>query len=293
MNRRSLLSLAAPALGGALAACGAPGGSSAPAGKGTPETQYAVQVASSDLAVGKNRVAFVVLKFTKGMEAPVRIPDAQLNLRYYFPIDPQPIPKGDGSAQFWSVDSKDKGLYVTQGQFDQAGTWGLEVSGTANGAAFGPARAAFMVKPKPETPAIGAPAPRSKNLTRYDVDDIKKIDSGLKPNDMHELSIADAIEQKKPLLIVFGSPGFCPTQTCAPEVEEVQKLKAKVGDKANFIHVEIWKDPLKREPYPTVTEWGLPTDPWVFLVDRNGMVADKFEGPAPLPELEAALAKLF
>jgi len=109
---------------------------------------------------------------------------------------------------------------------------------------------------------------------------------------MHEFSIADAIDQKKPLVIVFGSPGFCVTQTCAPEVEEVQKLKAKVGEKANFIHIEIWKDPLKREPYSTVTEWGLPTDPWVFLVDRNGMVADKFEGPAPLGELEASLAKL-
>src|SRR6266498_5148674 len=127
MNRRSILSMVAlPALGGTLAACGAPGSSNAPVGKGTPETQYAVQVASSDLAVGKNRVAFVVLRFTKGMEAPARIPDAQLNLRYYFPIEKDPVPRGDGSAQFWSVDSKDKGLYVTQGQFDQAGNWGLE-----------------------------------------------------------------------------------------------------------------------------------------------------------------------
>jgi hypothetical protein len=41
-----------------------------------------------------------------------------------------------------------------------------------------------------------------------------------------------------------------------------------------------------------VQEWGLLSEPWTFLVDRHGVVADKFEGPAPFAELEPALQKL-
>jgi hypothetical protein len=41
-----------------------------------------------------------------------------------------------------------------------------------------------------------------------------------------------------------------------------------------------------------VKEWGLVTEPWVFMIDRQGLVADKFDGPAPVAELEPALQKL-
>jgi hypothetical protein len=249
-------------------------------------------VPNSDLAVGRNRLTLGLLQFTRGQEAPARVTDGQLSLKFYFPIEPQPVPRFDAVPQFRYVDDRNKGLYVAYVQFDQPGTWGVEVTGTAAGAPVGPARSQFQVKAKSDTPAIGAPAPRSRNLTRYDVDDIRKIDSGLQPNDMHELTIADAIEQRKPLVVLFASPGFCVTQTCAPQLGEVQKLKARYGDQVSFIHIEIYKDPMTRTPFETVKEWGLVTEPWVFLVDRNGTVADKFEGPAPYSELEPALQKL-
>jgi hypothetical protein len=250
-------------------------------------------IPNSDLAVGKNRLSLALLQIKKGVPDPIPVTDAKLNLKFYYPIQPQPVLHGGEAApEFRYVDDKSKGLYVAQVQFDQPGVWGVEVTGTNKDGSVGPARVQFQVKPKSDTPAIGAPAPRSKNLTRHDVDDIKKIDSGSPPNDMHELSIADALDQKKPLVIAFASPGFCTTATCAPEIGEVQKLEAKYRQQANFIHVEIYKDPMTRTPYETVIQWGLPTDPWVFMVDRNGMVANKFEGPAPLSELEPALQQL-
>ena len=39
----------------------------------------------------------------------------------------------------------------------------------------------------------------------------------------------------------------------------------------------------------TVEEWHLPSDPWTFVVDRTGVVRDRFEGAAPIDELEPAL----
>jgi hypothetical protein len=232
------------------------------------------------------------LQLPKGQTSPVPLPDAQLALRFFHPIEPQAVLKGEAAPEFRYVGEKVKGLYVAQVQFDQPGPWGVEVNGTSGGQPLPTQRVQFQVKPKPDTPALGEPAPRSRNLTRHDVDDIRKIDSGATPNDMHDLTIADAIADQRPLVVLFASPGFCVTQTCAPQVGEVQKLKAKYGEQVNFIHIEIFKDPMTRTPYETVKEWGLTSEPWTFMVDRAGLVAEKFEGPAPLAELEPALQKL-
>ncbi len=249
-------------------------------------------VPNTDLAVGLNRFSLGVLQIARGAPAPVPVADANLALRFFFPLEPQPVARGEAKPQFRFVEDRRKGLYVAQVQFDHPGTWGVEVNGTLGDQSLATAGAQFTVKPRGDTPAINAPAPRSRNLTRYDVDDIRKIDSGSTPNDMHELTIAEAIAQGKPLVILFASPGFCVTQTCAPQLGEVQRLKARYGQQANFIHIEIFKDPMSRTPYETVTEWGLTSEPWVFLVDSAGLVAAKFEGPAPFAELEPALQRL-
>ncbi|MGH2369354.1 MAG: hypothetical protein ACRDI2_14265, partial [Chloroflexota bacterium] len=269
-GRRTALALA---LTPALAACGQGAGGQgsnaqgrAPSGQ-SAGTRIDVAVPGTDLAVGPNRFSLGVLRITKGKPDVERVTDAQLSLRFFHPIQPQPVLKGEAVPEFRYVGDESKGLYIAHMQFDQAGAWGVEVTGTSAGQPLPVARVQFEVKPKPDTPAIGSPAPRSHNLTRHDVDDIRKIDSGATPNDMHELTIADAIEAGKPLVVLFASPGFCVTQTCAPELGEVQQLKAKYGQQANFIHIEIFKDPMTRTPYETVTEWGLTSEPWVFLVD--------------------------
>jgi hypothetical protein len=215
-----------------------------------------------------------------------------VKFRLYHPIGPQAVAKGDVTPTFRHVGDQTKGLYVASVQLDQAGPWGLEISGTTGGQQIATARVRFDVKAASETPAVGSAAPRSRNPTRHDVDDIKKIASEATPCAMHELSIAQAIEQKKPLVVSFTTPGFCATQYCAPQLQATQALQAKVGERANFVHVEIFKDPNTRTVWETVTEWKLTSEPWTFLVDRNGLIADKFEGAAPADELEAALAKL-
>jgi hypothetical protein len=281
------------ACGGATST-GAPNGGAAPGVAPGDAQGIPVQavIPGTDTAVGMNRFQVAILQVGQNGSLPKPIPEADLTLRFFHPIQPQAVPKGEAKPTFRYVGDKNKGLYVAQVKFDADGPWGVQIDGTANGQKLATTRVQFQVKPKSETPAIGSPAPRSRNLTRAEVDDIKKIDSGATPNDMHEVSIAQAIEQKKPLVILFASPGFCVTQTCAPQLAEVQRLKSQYGDKANFVHVEVYKDPTKLIPWETVTEWGLTSDPWTMMVDRNGNVAEKYEGPAPFAELEPALQKL-
>ena len=260
-------------------------------GQGTARIQAIVP--ATDLAVGPNRFALGILHFPENANEPQRLADATLRLKFYFPIEPTPVARGkEVSAIYRWVDVKGKGIYVAPVEFDQSGIWGVEVTGEAGGRTIGPARTRFPVKVKPDTPAIGSDAPRSRNLTARDVSNIKVIDSGVVPNDMHDLTIADAIATGKPLVAIFATPGFCATQTCAPMVEEMSALKRTLGDSVNFVHVEIYKDPQNRVPYETVTEWGLTSEPWVFLVDKRGKVAAKFEGPAPRAEVEEELRRL-
>jgi len=125
---------------------------------------------------------------------------------------------------------------------------------------------------------------------------VRDIDSGMPPDDMHDLSIAEAIAQHRPALVVFATPAFCTSAMCGPEVHAVQALEPIHRDRLVFIHVEIYQDyradPAKRHVAPTVQEWRLQSEPWVFLIDGQGIIASAFEGPAASDELRAAVDRM-
>jgi glutathione peroxidase-family protein len=56
-----------------------------------------------------------------------------------------------------------------------------------------------------------------------------------------------------------------------------------------FIHVEIYEGNQPPELNRWVKEWKLPTEPWVFLVGRDGRIKARFEGSVSAAELEAAV----
>jgi hypothetical protein len=61
------------------------------------------------------------------------------------------------------------------------------------------------------------------------------------------------------------------------------------GDRVVFIHEEIWESGSLQKFSPTVEEWNLRSEPWIFVVDGTGMVRARFEGLTTRRELEAAL----
>ena len=101
-----------------------------------------------------------------------------------------------------------------------------------------------MCCPRATRPPLARRAPKSKNLTADDVQNIAQIDSSSKPSrDMHTSTIAAAIAAGKPALVLFAVPGFCESRLCGPELEIMRKLYPKYKDKVEFIHVEFYKDP--------------------------------------------------
>jgi len=145
-------------------------------------------------------------------------------------------------------------------------------------------------------PGVGQPAPLTRNPTVRDVADVETIDSGRPPDDMHQISIADAIQQHRPAFVVFASPAFCTSRTCGPEIKVVQGLEPSYRDRLAFIHVEIYRDykpdPSKKQLAQAVVDWRLQTEPWVFLIDSRGVIQSRFEGATASDELKTAIDQL-
>jgi hypothetical protein len=160
-------------------------------------------------------------------------------------------------------------------------------------ASFEPVRLAVTVLDAPATPPVGSPAPRSRNLIARDVKDLREIDTSLKPDPrLHQVRIADAIKQGKPQLIVFATPQFCTSRMCGPVVDIVRTLLPTYGKRVAFTHQEIWQDFAEKKMFPTVEEWRLDTEPWIFVVDGKGIIRAKFEGLVTAQELEVALQQV-
>ncbi|MGB7859718.1 MAG: hypothetical protein WBM90_04415, partial [Acidimicrobiia bacterium] len=143
----------------------------------------------------------------------------------------------------------------------------------------------------PQVVAIGDEAPRSETRTTADhpLDDITS-DPDPDPA-FYELSVAEAVESG-PSVIVFGTPAWCTSQACGPLLDQVKALSGEFPD-LNYVHVEIYED-IHVQSFdqltlvPSVVEWALPAEPWVFVTDSAGRVSASFEGVASEAELRAA-----
>jgi len=274
----------------------------------SPPGDIQALVVSSDLAVGQNR--FVLGLLTEDNQV---ITDAQVHFAFFRQGD-DAIPRSEADGAFKSTQvefthvhengeqhlhDEVTGVYVADVTFDQATAVYVRVTGTlSDGKPFTAHTADFPVQSQSQTPSLGSPAPRSNNPTTADVSDITLIDSSDPPRpEMHALSIAQAIDTGKPVVIAFATPAFCQSRVCGPTMEVMDELYSKHSDAAVFVHVEPYDLAMLRQQgqfqqAPAAQEWHLPSEPWVFVLDRQGRVAAKFEGIVTVEDLDAALSGL-
>jgi hypothetical protein len=194
---------------------------------------------------------------------------------------------------------QNKGVYVVHQTFGRAGFYNVVVRAT-KGSISTTTTAAFQVIDSDPGIAVGSPAPRTQNPTASQVSGIREIDTNVPPDDMHYTSIAAAIAARHPVVAYFGSPGFCRSKNCGPETDVVKSLEPAYRPKGvDFVHIETYKggtpdntDLAKATVSPFFEEWKLNSDPWVIVVDKNGVVAAKFDGPTGADEIDAVLRGL-
>ena len=82
-------------------------------------------------------------------------------------------------------------------------------------------------------------------------------------------------------------------RVCGPVTDVAEEVKAEYGDRADFIHMEIYNDnDPNKGVRPQVRAWGLRRrEPFLFAIDRRGRMVDRLEGAFSVAELEAAVRK--
>ena len=252
-----------------------------------------IELATTDLGVGPNRLAFALIDADSG---PIRGADALVSTFFLGGGQREgPIQTARAVWRRWPI--AQSGLYTANFDFPRPGLWGIAASFVDSLGATRTASARFEAPPKSATPSIGEPSPRSITKLARDYDDIRRITSDPEPDpELYALTVADAIDAHKPFVVTFSTPAFCRSGTCGPQLDVVKDLKNTYWREANFIHVEVYDNPIETHPdfsnariVRAMTEWGLPTEPWTFVIDSEGKVAAKFEAFATKDELDEAL----
>jgi hypothetical protein len=184
------------------------------------------------------------------------------------------------------------GVFVARPTFTAPGTYGVIAKVTLPDGTVRAGQANFEVTADDPVPNRGEPAIASLSLTATTPEEREHVCSATPPDDMHDLTIQAAVSNGRPSVILFATPAYCSTRTCGPSLEATVELKRRYGDRANFIHVEIYPNDDYTTVAPTVTEWSLPSEPWLFLIDANGTIVERYEGGIGLTELDPAVQQL-
>lgn len=142
-------------------------------------------------------------------------------------------------------------------------------------------------------PLAGKPAPLIHTPTAQDVGgDASKITTRIPPDTQNEVDYADVLG-KEPILLLFATPKFCQSRVCSPVVDVAEQAKAKFGNEARFIHMEIFNDknPSHLTVLPQVRAFHLPSEPWLFAIGREGLVKATIQGGFGTELMDEAVEK--
>lgn len=249
---------------------------------------YTIALGTPDLSPGLHRISLVI----EGPAGLVETPAMRITVL----PDDAPGEMQEVVARFSRFPDGVRGFHVTYVDFATVGRWNL-ILHIPSEAGFEDIGIAIDIPDDTLAPSVGDAAPPSDSRTITDVANIEDLSTGDEPDPgLYLVSLADAVEAGKPLVVVFASPGFCTNAFCGPQAEVLSELRSIYGDAANYVHVDLYENPaevkLGAEPIetPILEEWGLHTGEWTFVVNADGVVAARFEAFAPLDEVETALA---
>ena len=185
-------------------------------------------------------------------------------------------------------------VYLTDIEFPKDGEWRIAAvikDGDRLTASLLPSVIVGGVK---RVPRVGEKAPLIHTPTAEDVGgDLSKLTTRIPPDTQNQVDYADALG-KEPIILLFATPQFCQSRVCGPVVDVAEQVKQLYGDKAAFIHMEIWEDndPTTERVRPQVKAFNLPTEPWLFAIKQDGTVADVLQGAFGPDALTEAVEKV-
>lgn len=215
-------------------------------------------------------------------------------------VDAPVEPRGPFTARWQGYSSPQEGgppgIHALDVRFDRPGVWTLLVQIAAGDETL-LGTGQVTVQAKALNPAPGDRAIASLTPTVDNHRGVEPICTRKPACPMHQVTLADAIRSGKPTLFIFGTPAFCESRTCGPNLDELLIVREQWGADANFVHAEVYKDDdpdtiRKQIVSPTFEEWGFKSEPWIYLIDRRGVIAARYEGPVVASRLRRDLRLL-
>jgi hypothetical protein len=243
--------------------------------------------ATSDPAIGDSRFLFAINEIGGERRGS---PDEIVTFTAK-PLDAPGTTIEDQATFVWVVPDG-FGLYKADIPFDTAGMWEIEFA-VSTGEKTEPFL--VLVNEEPATVAIGEPAPRIASPTLADtpIEDLTTDDPVQET--LYELSLDEALENGKKTVAIFATPAFCTSAACGPMMAQAKTVSASYPD-VNWVHVEVYSGfnesdfaPDVDHLVPAVVAFGLPSEPWIFVMDEDGGVMARLEGVLAEGELEALL----
>ena len=254
-------------------------------------------LASSVFTVGEQRLAFGVIddqgQFVYGKTAVyvAPSPDEPAQGPFVAPADVLVTEGRYRSRQAAEEGDPFAAVYAAQVPFERKGTYSvLTVTLSGNTMLAAPAQVQVRTKKDDPVPDVGEPAPRVETDTLASArGNVEAIDTRVPPSDMHEASFDDVVG-REPVALLFATPQLCQSRVCGPVTDVALQMKARYGDRMEFIHQEVYvdNDPQQGLRQP-LRRFRVPTEPWLFVVGADGRITARLEGSFGLAAFEDAI----
>ena len=219
----------------------------------------------------------------------------------YLPLPGSSPPSGDTTKPVY-LPTDQRGVYAANVAFDKPGFWGVAAVVDLGGPQE--VRTPFKVLPKHAVPAPGDPAPATQNLTVNTpgaapeaIDSRASANTPVPDPEIHSTTVAQALAEKRPVVLVVSTPTYCVSLFCGPVTDMVADLAKTYANKARFIHIEVWKDYKAQQLNDAAKEWiardpNTINEPWVFVIGADGKVSARYDNIVTRGDLEPLLQQL-
>jgi hypothetical protein len=288
IGRRTFLALGA---GLVVTACGSKRGNGTATDDADGSASESMMPASGFVVSGR----FPLTSLTPGrVRLPVSLADTQARLLTDGPDALTATVRDDAGAAIASVSAARHGrdmllpYWPFEVEIDSPGFYYLDVEGTVGG------EKAFQIHDPSsvKVPIVGGPLAAFETPT---TDDPRGVDPlctrAPDPCPFHDTTLTAALASRKPVVYMVGTPAHCDSGTCAPGLEYLIDASKTYGDRAVFVHAEVYADAAATKVAPAVTASGLDYEPVIFVTDASGAVVDRIDIIWDAPDLAAILER--
>jgi len=269
-----------------------------PGASPTPSTVVTARLQSTVIRAGTNRVVVTV---TDPENRELARPDVVATFSFSSRDDPSLAPVEAPGTFIWVVRGG-KAAYVAQMTLPRAGAYTGTVTLDGPAGRIGWDDFPLLAGERSPTPPIGSPAPSVRTPVAADVGgNLHLVSSDVFPDPrFYEHSVDELLAAGHPFVFTIYSPAFCPTTACGPLLSYMKQIATEFPEVA-FVHAEpyVMRDVggrIQPEYEGGTFAWaswsrayGIPVEPFVFVVDGNGTIVASFELIVGTDEIRAAI----